>query len=98
MKFSDFSEFELESSFIECIDCGVCLEFNELNDEPHFLNVLAVGKTIKEYQCDECNSKKYEVSHPEYSDFPEIIILITARWCQENFQSLQSMEGWQGYT
>ena len=74
MKFSDFSEFELESSFIECIDCGVCLEFNELNDEPHFLNDLAVGKTIKEYQCDECNSKKYEVSHPDYSDFPEIII------------------------
>lgn len=74
MKFSDFSEFELESSFIECIDCGVCLEFNELNNDPHFLNDLAVGITIKEYQCDKCNSKKYEVSHPEYSGFPETLI------------------------
>ena len=68
MKFSDFSEFELESSFIECIDCWACLEFNELNND------LAVGTTIKEYQCDECNSKKYEVSHPKYSDFPETLI------------------------
>ena len=68
MKFSDFSEFELESSFIECIDCWACLEFNELNND------LAVGTTIKEYQCDECNSKKYEVSHPKSVSYTHLTL------------------------
>ena len=74
MKFSYFSKHELELSFIECVDCGHSLEFNELNDDPHLLKDLAVGKTIKEYQCVECNSKKYEVSHMEYSGLPERLI------------------------